>query len=154
MGQGWAQEMKEVLVAIKHAVEDARQHGATALPPAQQRRFGQRYDHLLTVGLQVPENRPRPPTGKRGRPQQSKAKNLLDRLAHRKPETLAFMADFSVPFDNNQAERALRMVKVQQKVSGCFRSQEGAKVFAVFAAIFPLSKSKDAMCWGRYAVPL
>ena len=129
LGQGWAQEMKELLVAIKHAVERARANEAPALPPAQQRRFEKRYEQLLATGLQVPENRPQPPTGKRGRPKQSKAKNLLDRLAHRQRETLAFMTDFTVPFDNNQAERDLRMVKVQQKVSGCFRSRDGAKVF-------------------------
>ena len=129
LGQAWAQEMKDVLVTIKHAVEHAREGGATALPKAQQRRFAKRYDHLLARGLQVPENHPLPSTGKRGRPKQSKAKNLLDRLARRKGETLAFMSDFSVPFDNNQAERDLRMVKVQQKVSGCFRSRDGAKVF-------------------------
>jgi transposase len=129
LGQGWAQEMKELLVAIKHAVERARANEATALPTAQQWRFEKRYEHLLTTGLALPENRPKPPTGKRGRPKQSKAKNLLDRLVHRQRETLAFMTDFSVPFDNNQAERDLRMVKVQQKVSGCFRSRDGAKVF-------------------------
>lgn len=122
--------MKELLVAIKHAVTRVREEEeASALPPAQQRRFEKRYDQLLALGLQLPENHPPPLTGKRGRPKQSKAKNLLDRLAHRKRETLAFMTDFTVPFDDNQAERDLRMVKVQQKVSGCFRSRDGVKVF-------------------------
>ena len=129
MGQGWAKEMKDVLVTIKHAVEHAREGGATTLPKAQQRRFEKTYDHLLATGLQMPANHPLPSNGKRGRRKQSKAKNLLARLARRKGETLAFMSDFTVPFDNNQAERDLRMVKVQQKVSGCFRSRDGAKVF-------------------------
>lgn len=129
LGQAWAKEMKDLLVAIKAAVEQARERGATALSPAQQRRFAKTYEQRLTAGLEVPENRPPPPNGKRGRPKPSKAKNLLDRLAQRKGETLAFMYDFTVPFDNNQAERDLRMVKVQQKVSGCFRSSGGAKAF-------------------------
>lgn len=129
MGQGWAKEMKDVLVTIKHAVAHAREGGATTLPKARQRRFEKTYAHLLATGLQRPANHPLPSTGKRGRPKQSKAKNLLDRLARGKGETLAFKADFTVPFDNNQAERDLRMGKVQQKVSGCFRSREGAKVF-------------------------
>jgi transposase len=128
-GQGWAQEMKDLLGTIKRAVERAKERGAKALGKVQQRRFAQTYDLLITTGLQLPENQPPPATGKRGRRKQSKAKNLLDRLTQRKEETLAFMTDFRVPFDNNQAERDLRMVKVQQKVSGCFRSSGGAKAF-------------------------
>ena len=90
---------------------------------------GHRYSLLIRRGLALKENQPTSPSGTRGRKKQSKSKNLLDRLAARRKEVLAFMYDFTVPFDNNLAERDLRMKKVQQKISGCFRTHQGAENF-------------------------
>ena len=66
---------------------------------------------------------------KRGRPKKTKSRNLLERLQNYEGDTLRFMTDEGVPFTNNQGENDLRMAKVQQKISGCFRSEYGAEMF-------------------------
>ncbi len=70
------------------------------------------------------------PHGKRGHPKKGKTRALIDRFVQYKGEVCLFINDFNIPFDNNQAERDVRMVKVKQKVSGCFRTKSGADAFA------------------------
>jgi transposase len=129
MQRAWAGEMKQLLVDIKRAVDTAKAQTQTRLENDVIEAYEQRYAAVLKAGAEE-ENKPPPPvTGRRGRKKQSKSKNLLDRLEKHQIETLAFMYDFAVPFDNNLAERDLRMMKVKQKVSGCFRTIPGAHAF-------------------------
>jgi transposase len=125
--QQWAGRMKALLSEIEEAVREEAASGGTRLKPERVREFEMRYQRLVEAGLEA--NPPPKRTGKRGRPKQTKGKNLVDRLDKHRSEVLRFMHDFRVPFDNNQAERDLRMVKVRQKISGGFRTRRGAQMF-------------------------
>lgn len=130
LGQKWANRLIALLLALKDQVELAQAQGQPGLPTPQLKRGVARYRKLMAEALAA---NPPPaggwPKNRWGRAKQTKAKNLIDRLVGWQRQVLAFCYDFKVPFDNNQAERDLRMVKVQQKVSGCFRSQAGASYF-------------------------
>lgn len=126
--QTWANDMFRLLLDIKHAVETNLPE-LMSLVHEQLRHYRQQYDKILQQGFNVNPASQQAVPKKRGRKKQSKAKNLLDRLQKYKAETLAFMSDFRVPFDNNLAERAVRMIKVKQKISGTFRTRLGPEVF-------------------------
>jgi transposase len=129
--QAWANDMAALLVEIKAAVE-ATPVPAMRLAPPELLAFETRYDAIVQAGFDAnpaPVLTAEGEAKKRGRPKQSPPVNLLIRLRDFKGQVLAFMADFRVPFDNNQGERDIRMVKVKQKVSGGFRTLEGAQRF-------------------------
>jgi transposase len=121
--KAWAGSLKELLLEIKGEVERAAARGEKRLPAERLAELVASYDRLVADGLRA---EPPPEVPEQVRKQ---ARNLLLRLERRKQEVLLFLGDFSVPFENNQAERDLRMIKLQQKTSGCFRTDEGARRF-------------------------
>jgi transposase len=129
--QAWAKELKDLLVAMRTAAEQARRQGWPHVLERQRTAFHRQYRALLACGRRAnpPPETPRRP-GQRGRQAQSPTRNLLERLTLYEDQVLAFLDDLTIPFDNNQAERDLRSFKVQQKISGCFRSAPGAIAYA------------------------
>jgi transposase len=114
---------------MKAAVDHARASGSIRVDPAVRDGCVARYDALLAAGLAA-NPPPQPPPRQRGRLKQSPVRNLLERLWLGREQVLAFLDDLTIPFENNQAERDLRMLKVQQKVSGAFRAATGANAFS------------------------
>jgi transposase len=141
-GQGWAKELIGLLLEIKKAVDARRLSQKASLAKAELSKYAKRYSKLVEEGLKENPEQAKP-EGRRGRAKQTKARLLLLRLSCRKEEYLRFATDFSIPFDNNQAERDFRMAKVKEKVSGCFRSEKGEKSFAtIYSFIQTLKKNK------------
>ena len=128
--QDWADHMIDCLLEIKDAVEQATQT-TDHLDDTRIQIFEARYQQILDAGYAHNPLPPRPANAKRkrGRRKKSTPRNLLERLDEHRRDALAFMDDFNVPFDNNQAARDIRMMTVQQKISGMFRTEEGANAF-------------------------
>jgi len=139
--QRWAGDMAQLLRDAKQEVA-ACPEGQTALAPERIACYHQQYEALLKQGFKANLPPETPPPKKRGRKKQSPPKNLLDRLQKYQQETLAFIADFRVPFDNNLAERDVRMMKVKQKVSGTFRTQQGAEMFCDLRAYISTARKQ------------
>ena len=112
-----------------------------ALPDTEKVSLVARYHRIVEEGY-AENSRAQTPIGpkRRGRPKQTKALNLLDRFRSHSPSILAFLHDFAVPFDNNQSERDLRMMKVRQKISGTFRSFDALENFCCI-------RGSDILTW-------
>jgi len=126
-GQTWAKDMKTLLLEMKDVVERYKGADKTKLSGYYRDKFKTSYDAVLAKAKE--EITPSPTRKK------SKAENILARLEEYRAEITRFTENFEVPFDNNQAERDLRNVKVKQKVSGCFRTEDGADDYAKTTSI-------------------
>jgi transposase len=130
----WTKPLASLLIKIKEATEEARAAGRAQLSEEVKSAYLRRYDRLIRKADRLNPHPPRAEEDhgeapKKKRPPLSPQRRLVNRLLGRRDEVLRFMSDLAVPFTNNGAERDLRMVKVQQKVSGCFRTAEGARDF-------------------------
>ena len=126
----WAANMKALLLQMKEIVDKSKEQGLQSLDEQLQQQLTEKYNLLIKDGyLQhpLPEKQP----GQRGAAKKSKTQNLLERFKNHREDIIRFIRDFRIPFGNNLAEQAIRMMKVKQKISGCFRSKEGASSFAI-----------------------
>lgn len=122
----WAKDTKSLLEEMNRAVNDA----GGLLETSESEKYRQRYRSILkNAEAECPPPDEKNRKGKRGRVKRTKARNLLERLREYESDVLRFMDNKIVPFTNNLGENDIRMTKVQQKISGCFRSMDGAKIF-------------------------
>jgi transposase len=137
---------------IHRKVEKARSKGKSELSDSVKLTFLIKYERTLKMGFKAHSSDPILPNGK-----QQKGKNLLDRLRDFNSAILRFMNDFRVPFTNNQGEQDIRMNKVKQKISGCFRSLSGGKIFCRIRSYISTMRKRghtsiaamQAACLGR-----
>lgn len=126
--QEWAQQFMDLLLNMKKVVDKAKESGKASLSRYHINKFSKQYEDIIQKAYYenpLPESKP----SKRGRKKKGKVRSLIERLDNLKTEVCRFTTDFNVPFDNNQAERDIRMVKTKTKVSGCFRSRDGATAY-------------------------
>lgn len=139
--QTWTRQMEQLLRDLHLAVATARQADRDHLPNRALARYRATYKQIITTGYQEnPPNTTR--TGQRGSIAQTPARNLLTRLDTHREDVLRFAHDFRVPFDNNLVERDIRMVKLQQKISGCWRTSTGADQFLAIRAYLSTSRKQ------------
>jgi len=138
--QQWAQTMRQFLEDLNKSVKAA----GGKLDKKTSRQQRQQYQNILKAAdVECPEPLRTKDNPKRGRLKRSKARNLLERLRNYEEDVLRFMEHVEVPFTNNQGERDIRMTKVQQKISGCFRSMEGAQTFCLIRSYLSTCRKNE-----------
>ena len=127
--QRWAKKLRKLLQGMCHAKNLLMAEGKTSFTNEELQQYMKQYDSIVAKGLAanpLPERKP----GKRGRLKKGKIRCLLERFQDFKADILRFATDWRVPYTNNAAEQAIRFARVKEKVSGCFRTEKGAKQFA------------------------
>jgi transposase len=143
--EDWAKQMKDLLIFAKNEVESCLEQGA--LPEEILLRIEETYGQIIAEGFAYHSLLPPLPKGKRGRQKQRDGKNLLDRLRDKRSCVLRFMYDFSVAFTNNLGEQDIRMVKLKQKISGCFRIFRGGQIFCRIRSYISTARKQGWNIW-------
>jgi transposase len=138
----WAAQLKQLLLTMKAAVAQAKAAGQSALARATRARYRRRYHALIAAGEAGEPPPAHRPGATRGKLSRTPAARLLLRLRRDEAWVLRFLEDFAVPFDNNEAERDLRMMKVEQKISGGFRTPRGAETFAMLRSYLATARKQ------------
>ncbi len=145
----WAKQMKDLLIFANNEVEKHRKQ--QALPEAILKLIEEKYDQILNIGFAYHALLPPLSVGKRGRQKQRDGKNLLDRFKEKKGCVLLFIHDFSVPFTNNLGEQDIRMAKLKQKISGCFRTLHGSEIFSRIRSYISTARKQGWNIWEALA---
>lgn len=141
----WAKQMKDLLVFANQEVEKYAEQGA--LPIEVILKIENTYGKIVDDGLAYHADLPSLPKSKRGKQKQRDGKNLLDRFQGKRECVLRFIHDFSVPFTNNQGEQDIRMMKLKQKISGCFRAFSGGQIFCRIRSYISTARKQSWNIW-------
>jgi transposase len=145
----WAKQMHDLLIFANKEVEKHTEQ--RMLSPGLLLQIEQSYQQILTAGFTYHASLPPLPTGKRGKQKQRDGKNFLDRLNEKRDCVLRFIHDFSIPFTNNQGERDIRMIKLKQKISGCFRVLRGGEMFCRIRSYISTVRKQGWKIWDALA---
>lgn len=143
--EDWAKRMKDLLIFAKNEVEGHQEQGA--LPQELLLQIEETYGQIIAEGFEYHLLQPPLPKGKRGKQKQRDGKNLLDRLKEKRSCVFRFMYDFSVAFTNNLGEQDIRMVKLKQKISGCFRILKGGQIFCRIRSYISTARKQGWNIW-------
>lgn len=144
--EDWAKRMKDLLLKTNNRVEECRRQGF--LPQEELLEIEQEYTRIITEGIAYHAQLPPLPKGKQ---KQRDGKNLLDRLVNKRECVLRFMYNFSVPFTNNLGEQGMRMVKLKQKIGGCFRTFTGGQTFCRIRSYLLTARKQGWDIWDALA---
>lgn len=146
--QKWAPQFKELLLKMKRSKDRAIVQREKSLSESTLKKYSERYDESIKLAYDenpVPEKKP----GKRGKQKRGKVLSLIDRLKEHKDEVCLYVNNFAVPFDNNRAEMDIQNIKMKTKVSGFFKTEEGANIYLKITSFLSAARNPEIVLMKR-----